>query len=67
MKLGDFGIARFEHRMKPTQNSGGGLKGKFGYLSPEQVAGEPSDHRADLFALTAVFGEMLIGERVFSR
>ncbi|HEY6081239.1 MAG TPA: serine/threonine-protein kinase [Polyangiaceae bacterium] len=65
VKLGDFGIARFEHRLKPTQVSGGGLKGKFGYLSPEQVAGEPSDHRADLFALTAVFGEMLIGERVF--
>jgi len=65
VKLGDFGIARFEHRLKPTQQSGGGLKGKFGYLSPEQVAGEPSDHRADLFALTAVFGEMLIGERVF--
>lgn len=65
VKLGDFGIARFEHRMKPTQASGGGLKGKFGYLSPEQVAGEPSDHRADLFALTAVLGEMLIGERVF--
>ena len=65
VKLGDFGIARFEHRMKPTQHSGGGLKGKFGYLSPEQVAGEPSDHRADLFALTAVLGEMLIGERVF--
>jgi serine/threonine protein kinase len=65
VKLGDFGIARFEHRLKPTPHSGGGLKGKFGYLSPEQVAGEPSDHRADLFALTAVFGEMLIGERVF--
>lgn len=65
VKLGDFGIARFEQRMKPTQHSGGGLKGKFGYLSPEQVAGEPSDHRADLFALTAVLGEMLIGERVF--
>jgi eukaryotic-like serine/threonine-protein kinase len=65
VKLGDFGIARFEQRMKPAQPSGGGLKGKFGYLSPEQVAGEPSDHRADLFALTAVFGEMLIGERVF--
>jgi eukaryotic-like serine/threonine-protein kinase len=65
VKLGDFGIARFEHRMKPAQSSSGGLKGKFGYLSPEQVAGEPSDHRADLFALTAVFGEMLIGERVF--
>jgi eukaryotic-like serine/threonine-protein kinase len=65
VKLGDFGIARFEQRTKTTQSGGGGLKGKFGYLSPEQVAGEPSDHRADLFALTAVLGEMLIGERVF--
>ena len=68
VKLGDFGIARFEQRVKPAQSSsagGTGLKGKFGYLAPEQVAGEPFDHRADLFALTAVFGEMLIGERVF--
>src|SRR6187402_2703833 len=64
VKLGDFGIARFEQRVKPAQPSVG-LKGKFGYLAPEQVAGEPFDHRADLFALTAVFGEMLIGERVF--
>src|SRR3954464_6389226 len=64
IKLGDFGIARFEQQVKPAQPSVG-LKGKFGYLAPEQVAGEPFDHRADLFALTAVFGEMLIGERVF--
>ncbi len=64
VKLGDFGIARFEQRVKPTQPSTG-LKGKFGYLAPEQVAGEPFDHRADLFALAAVFGEMLIGARVF--
>jgi serine/threonine protein kinase len=64
VKLGDFGIARFEQRVKPAQPSVG-LKGKFGYLAPEQVAGEPFDHRADLFALTAVFGEMLIGERIF--
>lgn len=64
IKLGDFGIARFEQSVKPAQPSVG-LKGKFGYLAPEQVAGEPFDHRADLFALTAVFGEMLIGERVF--
>lgn len=64
VKLGDFGIARFEQRVKPAQPSVG-LKGKFGYLAPEQVAGEGFDHRADLFALTAVFGEMLIGERIF--
>jgi serine/threonine-protein kinase len=63
VKLGDFGIARVQltKQVKPTA----GLKGKFGYLSPEQVAGEAFDHRADLFALTVLLGEMLIGERIF--
>ncbi len=64
VKLGDFGIARVEQQSKPAA-PGGGLKGKFGYLSPEQVAGEAFDHRADLFSLAALLGEMLIGERVF--
>lgn len=65
IKLGDFGIARVsEPRIRPTQPTVG-LKGKFGYLAPEQIAGEPFDHRADLFALTVVLGEMLIGERIF--
>lgn len=64
VKLGDFGIARVEQRTQPAPPAGG-LKGKFGYLAPEQVAGEPFDHRADLFALAALLGEMLIGERVF--
>jgi serine/threonine protein kinase len=63
VKLGDFGIARIEEEARSTL--GGGLKGKFGYLAPEQVAGERFDHRADLFALTALLGELLIGERVF--
>ena len=65
IKLGDFGIARVTTpRIRPTQQTAG-LKGKFGYLSPEQIAGEPFDHRADLFALTVVLGELLIGERIF--
>lgn len=65
VKVGDFGIARASApRRAPTQ-APGGLKGKFGYLAPEQVAGEPFDNRADLFALTVLLGEMLIGERVF--
>ncbi|MEZ4219795.1 MAG: serine/threonine-protein kinase [Polyangiaceae bacterium] len=64
VKLGDFGIARVaEHARAPSNQPG--LKGKFAYLSPEQIAGEPFDHRADLFALAAVLGELLIGERVF--
>jgi serine/threonine-protein kinase len=62
VKLGDFGIARVEQEGRSTH---GGLKGKFAYLAPEQVAGESFDHRADLFALAAILGEMLIGERVF--
>ena len=62
VKLGDFGIARVEEEARSTL---GGLKGKFGYLAPEQVSGEEFDHRADLFALVAILGELLIGERVF--
>jgi serine/threonine-protein kinase len=62
VKLGDFGIARVEQEGRSTH---GGLKGKFAYLAPEQVAGEDFDHRADLFALAAILGETLIGERVF--
>jgi serine/threonine-protein kinase len=62
IKLGDFGIARVEEEARSTL---GGLKGKFGYLAPEQVSGEDFDHRADLFALAAILGELLIGERVF--
>ncbi len=66
VKLGDFGIARVRQR-GPTEakTASAGLKGKFGYLAPEQIAGEPFDHRADLFSLAVLLGELLIGERVF--
>jgi len=65
VKLGDFGIARVtEPRVRPLQPTVG-LRGKFGYLSPEQIAGEPFDNRADLFSLAVILGETLIGERVF--
>lgn len=64
VKLGDFGIARVEAEARSTQPTAG-LKGKLGYLAPEQVGGEAFDHRADLFSLSALLGEMLIGERVF--
>jgi serine/threonine protein kinase len=65
VKVGDFGIARASQQLGPTSQASGGLKGKFGYLSPEQVSGEPFDHRADLFSLTVLLGEMLIGEPIF--
>jgi eukaryotic-like serine/threonine-protein kinase len=66
VKLGDFGIARSTTRT--TLRSEGGqqiLKGKFAYLAPEQVAGEPSDHRADLFSLGTVLAEMLLNRPLF--
>lgn len=66
VKLGDFGIARSASRA--TLRSGGSamLKGKFAYLTPEQVAGEPFDQRADLFSLAAVLAEMLLGKPLFA-
>jgi serine/threonine-protein kinase len=64
VKVGDFGIARVSERVRaPSANPG--LKGKFAYLAPEQIAGEVFDHRVDLFALAAILGELLIGERIF--
>lgn len=66
VKLGDFGIARSSNRA--TMRSGGSamLKGKFAYLAPEQVAGDPFDHRADLFSLAVVLAEMLLGRPLFA-
>jgi serine/threonine-protein kinase len=66
VKLGDFGIARSATRA--TMRSGGAamLKGKFAYLAPEQIAGDPFDHRADLFSAAVVLTEMLLGQPLFS-
>ena len=49
VKLGDFGIAHAQRRESKTQ--AGTLKGKYGYMSPEQVVGRPIDARSDLFAV----------------
>src|SRR6266566_558053 len=64
VKLGDFGIARsFAENTRATGNQV--LKGKYGYLAPEQVSGEPFDYHADLFSLAVVLAEMLIGQSLF--
>lgn len=63
LKVIDFGIARAAKRDVRTQT--GVMKGKFGYMSPEQVRGKMIDARSDQFSLGIVFYELLTGERLF--
>jgi len=64
VKLIDFGIAKAANKVTRTQ--AGILKGKFGYMSPEQVRGLPLDLRSDVFAAGAVLYELCTGERLFT-
>jgi serine/threonine protein kinase len=63
VKIADFGIAKASTREKTET---GILKGKFGYMAPEQVTGAPIDHRADVFAIGIVLYELLTGHRLFA-
>ncbi|WP_257460450.1 serine/threonine-protein kinase [Archangium lipolyticum] len=63
VKLGDFGVARAAIHVRLTQADR--VRGKLGYLAPEQARGEPFDGRADLFALGLTLHEALTGRRVF--
>ena len=63
VKVIDFGIAKAAGKAGRTQ--AGILKGKFGYMSPEQVRGLPLDRRSDVFAVGIVLYELLTGERLF--
>lgn len=65
LKLGDFGLAHSLHDAQWRSQTGTAMKGKFGYLAPEQVSGEPSDQRADLFSAAAVIAEFLLGHPLF--
>lgn len=65
VKVIDFGLARAAGRLTHTKD--GVLKGKYAYMSPEQVTGEELDHRSDVFALGVVLHELLTGERLFKR
>ncbi|HEY8038389.1 MAG TPA: serine/threonine-protein kinase, partial [Polyangiaceae bacterium] len=64
VKLTDFGIARAAEIERRTD--AGQLKGKLGYMSPEQVVGRELDARSDIFTLGIVLAEMLILRPLFS-
>jgi len=63
VKVTDFGIVKASHRLRQTDT--GGLKGKIGYMSPEQMLGEEVDRRTDVFALGIVLWEITTGRRLF--
>ncbi|MGZ3796802.1 MAG: protein kinase domain-containing protein [Pseudobdellovibrionaceae bacterium] len=64
VKIIDFGIAKAETQMEATK--AGTLKGKFGYMSPEQSDGMPIDLRTDIFSLGIVLWELLANDRLFT-
>ena len=73
IKILDFGLAK----VQPTANAPKGLAttitrlgvavGTVGYMSPEQVRGQVTDHRTDIFAFGAILHEMVMGQRTFQR
>jgi serine/threonine protein kinase/TolB-like protein/Tfp pilus assembly protein PilF len=72
IKILDFGLAKLSEpathsetapASKPTEQSG--VRGTVGYMSPEQVRGQPLDHRTDIFSFGAILHEMLAGSRAF--
>ena len=64
VKLTDFGIARAAERRHKTE--AGTLKGKYGYMSPEQVSGSEIDTRSDLFSVGILLAEMVMARRLFT-
>jgi eukaryotic-like serine/threonine-protein kinase len=80
LKILDFGLAKLAKLHAVTEDSAtltladaqqettpGMVLGTVGYMSPEQVRGEPADARSDIFALGTILYEMLSGQRAFRR
>jgi serine/threonine-protein kinase len=63
VKIVDFGIAKSALNVAKTR--AGLLKGKIGYMPPEQALGEAVDRRADIFAAGVVLWEAMVGRRLF--
>jgi Tol biopolymer transport system component len=72
LKILDFGLAKLTHREESpadrtlsVDSEMGTMVGTAGYMSPEQVRGQPVDARSDVFSFGAVLYEMLSGQRAF--
>lgn len=61
VKVTDFGIAKLED----SQTVPGILKGKYAYMSPEQLRGDLVDARTDIFSLGIILWELLVGDSLF--
>ena len=64
VKITDFGISRAAFQASSVHDV---IRGKYAYMSPEQVEGKPLDGRSDLFSLGIVLFELLTGRRLFKR
>jgi serine/threonine-protein kinase len=64
LKLADFGIACTLAGERHTSDND--LRGKLGYMSPEQVQGQPLDGRSDVFTLSVILAELLMGQPLFA-
>jgi len=62
VKITDFGISRVAFQAKSLHDV---VRGKYAYMSPEQVDGKDLDARTDLFSLGIVLFELLTGRRLF--
>ena len=63
VKVTDFGIAKA--RGQVTELEEGMVVGKWSYMSPEQIAADPHDHRTDVFSCGIVLWELLTGEKLY--
>ena len=63
-RIADFGVARAAGRLQNSTQAGS-LKGKIGYMSPEQIRSQTVDRRTDIYAAGVVLWEMLAGRRAF--
>jgi len=73
IKILDFGLAKIAplketpDAQAPTITRHGVAIGTVGYMSPEQVRGQATDHRTDIFAFGAILYEMVMGRRSFQK